>query len=172
MIYNFLKLFLITSSFVAFVYSNELLNVPQRDNNTGIVTDYENKIQWADNVPVKMLKARIEQIQPGNSLGEAYNYCNNLNLDGSGWRLPSLEEFNILKKYIGEKDIFKNQNINEPYLTNTIKGLSEENYQKFLKSNYNPFVITVLYDFEYGRITHYEAYHIKGNVICLRNLIE
>ena len=62
-----------------------------RDDN-GIVTNNTNKLQWQDNAI-------------GNDMlwKDATAYCKNLELNGDGWRLPSLNELKTI--YDGNKKI-------------------------------------------------------------------
>ena len=59
---------------------------------TGIVKDNITGLEWQDNV---------YGVQ--KNWDEAQTYCNNLSLDGSGWRLPSIEELESIIDF-GQKD--------------------------------------------------------------------
>ncbi len=59
-----------------------------RDNANGIVTDSASGLQWQDNA-----------IGATMTWAAAGTYCTDLNLDGTGWRLPSIEELKSIVDY-------------------------------------------------------------------------
>ncbi len=71
-----------------------------RDHNLNIVKDKSTGLQWQDN-----------ELSPEVQWKDASLYCKKLELDGSGWRLPSLDE---LKTIIDKKK--KNPSISDVFL--------------------------------------------------------
>ena len=83
---------------------------------SGTVIDSQTKLEWQDDY----------SDNEGNAIkiawwGEALTYCHNLNLDGTGWRLPNINE---LKSLIVETQFAPS--INSKFI-NTISR-SDENY--------------------------------------------
>ena len=77
----------------------------ERDNGNNIVIDHTTGLEWEDTSHAKTFEAR---------LSDAKNYCRSLNLNGTGWRLPTIEELlTIVDKGSEESvifNIFKNNN--------------------------------------------------------------
>ena len=147
--------------------SDELNSSFTRDINNGIVFDFINKLQWQDNTQIEERFARKKTITP-LILGDIVSYCAKLSLKGKRWRLPTLIEYKNISNILKKKTIFK-YNKEGSYFTSEIKALSLKNYQRYLKSNFSPFVRTTLFNFQYGRIeTNY--YTVAANVRCVRNI--
>ena len=59
-----------------------------RDNTTGIVKDTTKNLEWQDDV-----------ISTKMTWQTAISYCEGLNLDGNGWRLPNINQMNSIIDY-------------------------------------------------------------------------
>ena len=94
-------------------YRKGLAQSYTRNNATGIVTDTVTKLQWQDDARIKTVYTQ--------SINTAINYCKNLNLDGRGWRLPTIQELNTIimrgKPAPSLHSRFRN------YLSNDISGI-------------------------------------------------
>ena len=81
---------------------------------TGIVTDSTNGLQWDDATPV--------QGTDDMKWTDAIDYCENLNLDGTGWRLPNINELESLvddsRVETAIVDVFVHTN-SDPYWSST-----------------------------------------------------
>jgi len=72
------------SYYVRCVKGKELKTKLIRVDDKNIVFDKQHKLQWQDNLAIKTLEAKTED--------EAQSYCENLELDGTNWRLPNVHE--------------------------------------------------------------------------------
>ena len=62
-----------------------------RNDTLEIVTDHKHNLQWQDNAVVT---------SSAKTWNEAIDYCSALDLDGTGWRLPNINElYSIVKLY-------------------------------------------------------------------------
>ncbi len=121
----------------------------------GIVTDSDTNLEWQDNYSDSQTNARdITQA----TWSEAIDYCEELNLNGYGWRLPNINE---LKSLVRSKEpaishIFKHHN----FLTYTTFWSSTSN-----ASNSNEAWVV---GFMYGK-HHYVNKDMIKYVRCVRN---
>ena len=69
-------------------YKRGLVHSYTRNNITHVVTDNITGLQWQDDTRVKTVHT--------TNIATAIAYCKNLNLDGNGWRLPSIQELNTI----------------------------------------------------------------------------
>gem|GEM_PF-2389778 len=67
-----------------------------RDDAFGIVTDHVTGLEWQDNESISkpwLTQANYDAGDYSNTSGDtATTYCSNLNLNGGGWRLPTVKE--------------------------------------------------------------------------------
>ena len=75
--------------------------VPRSYSRSGnVVIDNMTGLQWQDNESIRkqwVTPANYDVGSYSNTLGDtATTYCANLTLDGGGWRLPSIEEFETI----------------------------------------------------------------------------
>lgn len=75
-----------------------------RDDNTKIVTDTKNNLQWQDNEAVKLTNKKW---------ADAIHYCKELKLGGyNNWRLPSIGELQIIMDYNSDNATLNNAFVN------------------------------------------------------------
>ena len=99
------KTFLIVLGLNSFVWADY-----SRDDVHGIVTDSNTTLQWQDNETV------------AKNWESAINYCETLDLNGAGWRLPNINElFSILDRrvYPAIDPVFQNTSTSYHYWTST-----------------------------------------------------
>ena len=116
----------------------------KRDSALGIVTDNKTALQWQDNSIVGPM-----------DWYSAVEYCNNLILDGKGWRLPSIEALETIidsTKEPAVADHFR-QTISKHYWSSTTS--KNEDY----RANYIDF-------FSGRKDSHNKSY--AGYVRCVR----
>jgi len=92
-------------------YSNKtgITSNYSRDNSKDIVTDHITSLEWQDN---------SDTVRVQKSWDDALSYCDNLSLDGGGWRLPNIDEL----MYIANRS--KQQPaIDSNYFNNTASSL-------------------------------------------------
>ncbi len=83
-----------------------------RDSSKGIVLDNVTQLEWQDNINAEQKPwLSTENFNTGSygadATGDtATNYCVNLELDGEGWRLPSIRELQTLVDYSKERGVY------------------------------------------------------------------
>ena len=55
---------------------------------SGVVTDSQTQLEWQD--------AYVDNSVPNKIVNEGIDYCNSLDLEGTGWRMPNINELKSL----------------------------------------------------------------------------
>jgi hypothetical protein len=96
--------------------NSSLLGTFTRDSQ-GIVTSSKTKLQWQDNYETSELNASQLNWE------DAINYCEALDLNGSNWRLPNINELSTIINHQGEFDsIFVTNGYDDYWSSTTYKG--------------------------------------------------
>ena len=126
-----------------------LLNMAQAEftrADIGIVTDSQTGLEWQDNT-----------IPSINYETDAISYCNGLDLEGTGWRLPNINELKSLivdTQFAFSIDaVFENTATNSPYWSSTTRK-SNSDYKWYV-------------NFSNG-IASYLPYNNNYNMRCVR----
>jgi len=120
-----------------------------RDDVNEIVTDHITGLEWQDNVEAKTITKNWADTQI---------FCSNLSLDGSGWRLPSIEEF----MYIVDKSK-SNPAIDVAYFQNVVSSFYWSSTIAVIDEN-RAWVVS----FESGS-SSWDGKHRKNYVRCVRD---
>ena len=116
-----------------------------RDNSNNIVTDNTNGLQWEDNDSIASLNWEA-----------AISYCETLNLDGTGWRLPNFKELN---------SIVDRNSYTPPYIHSKFNHTSDDYYWSSTTIiNFDAWVIL----FELG-MSNSQNKPNTGSVRCVRD---
>jgi hypothetical protein len=113
---------------------------------TGIVTDSQTGLEWQDNT-----------IPSVNYETNAINYCNELDLEGTGWRLPNINELKSLivdTQFAPSIDaVFENTATNYVYWSSSSRK-EDSSYKWYV-------------NFSNG-IASYSSYNNNYNMRCVR----
>jgi hypothetical protein len=146
------KILLMTIGLTAFVLAADF----SRDSSTGVVTDNTTGLQWQDDTNA------TSQTWEG-----AITYCEGLPLDGSGWRLPNINELtSIVNDGRGDPAIYNtfkytDSNATDYYWTSTTNDANQSEAWR---------VRFVTGDHFYGNKTVSEDVNVSNKVRCVRTL--
>ena len=88
---------------------------------TGIVTDSQTGLEWQDSY--------VNNSVPYKYANDAINYCNDLDLEGTGWRLPNINELKSLivdTQFAPSIDAVFQNTVNNYYWSSTTRKTSSD----------------------------------------------